>query len=858
MTGPSDRLSRREAEERGAAISDVAYDLALSLEGGTEGYRGEAALSFSFEGEAPTFLDFSGGAIERLEVNGRAVEPQWEGHRIHLPQEWLESDNRVQVGYRNRYDYGGEGFHQFVDPQDGREYLYTHLEPYQAHRVLPCFDQPDLKATYRLVVDAPDQWQVASSAVETASERLRADRRRHLFERSLPFSPYLLAVVAGPYHVVGDHHRGLPLRLFCRGSLRQFLEPDELLEITRQGLDFYADFFDCPYPFTKYDQLFVPEFNWGGMENVAAVTYSEQFLFRDRPTQNDRLRRAEVLLHELAHMWFGDLVTMRWWDDLWLNESFATYMAYLAVEEATRFSGSWQNFHSRMKVWAYRQDELVTTHQIAGEVPTTDDTFLNFDGITYGKGAAVIKQLVASTGADGFREGMRRYFRRHAFDNATLNDFLRALQEGSGLDLESWARTWLQTRSLNRLWADWEAGDGRLDHLRLRQSAPPDFPELRPHYLEVAVVADRDGGLSVHTLPLRLEGEAAEVPEAGRLPAPRMVVPNHGDHAYAKVSLDPRTLAAAKSLLAELADPLLRQLLWSSMWMMVRDRELRSTEFLQLVRRQLVLEQDLQVLQMVIALAAGDYTARSLAPEVLDYYVPPSARQGEAHRFFRSGWEALRRTSSSDAQALWLRGMIGQAISQEDLELAGRLVDGKEEVPGLDIDQEMRWEVAIRWMAHGVPGSDERLAAERRRDGSDRGQRALMRAEAARPSPEVKAEVWERIHRQGYGSLHLMRAAMSGFGWWHQRELLGPYLERFFRGLPEVFATWEREAAKQYFLRLFPWYRLEEDVLRRARELLGDVGDQPMLQRLLREAVDDLERALACRAYASSPSSRFS
>ncbi|MGH9052607.1 MAG: aminopeptidase N [Acidimicrobiia bacterium] len=844
-----DRLARQEAEERAARISSITYDLSLDLVAGDKTYRGEVAIEFSAEGGGDSFLEFTGGAIERFEVNGARMEPECRDHRVILRGAWLEADNLVRMVYENRYDHGGEGFHQFIDPQDGGEYLFTQFEPYQAHRLFPCFDQPDLKAVYRLTVDAPDEWRVVSNAAELEGEDLADGRRRHHFEPSLAFSTYLFAVLAGPYQVVRDQHGAVPLGLYCRESMLPHLEAEELFELTRQGLDYYGEFFARPYPFTKYDQVFVPEFNWGGMENAGAVAYTDLYLFRDRPTATDRLRRAEVFLHELAHMWFGDLVTMRWWDDLWLNESFASYLAYLAVAEATRFDGSWQNFHHRMKLWAYRQDELVTTHQIADEVPSTDEVFLNFDGITYGKGAAVIKQLVASIGLEGFRKGMRRYFERYAFGTATLADFLAALEEGSGLDLADWAAAWLRTRSLNGLACQWEADDGRITRLGLRQSAPAEHPHLRPHVAEVALVAEREGRLEVRALPARIEGEEAEVREAAGLSRPWMVVPNQGDHAYAKISLDARSLEAARSGLGRIDDPLLRQLVWSSLWTMVRDRRLRSTDFLDLMRRHLPDERDLQLLEMVIGLGVGSFASGAIAPVILTSYVPETEREEEAHRFVRAAWEAVQSVPDPDAQALWMRGLVTRAGHPDDLRLAGRLVDGEESIPGLEIDREMRWEVAVRWMAHGLGGAEERLAGERERNPTDRGQRAALRAEASRPDREVKEEVWERLHGHGYPSLHLARSAMGGFAWPHQARLLEPYVDRFFRGLPEVFQTWEPEAAKQYFLRLFPHYRVEAGTVERSRAVLAEAED-PMLHRLLREAIDDLERAIACRAYA--------
>ena len=401
-----DVLSQQEAEERAARISNVGYELHLDLTAGASTYRGEVTIRFERTGNGDLFLDQRGGGVELVEVNSTPVEIPATTYRIALPGAALGAENSVRVVYEHDYDHTGEGLHQFVDPEDGSEYLYTNFEPYNAHRLFPCFDQPDLKATFALTVDAPADWELIANSAESGREQLEDGRLRRAFTSTEPFSTYLFALIAGPYHVVRDEHGGVPLGFYCRRSLVQYLDEEELFEVTKQGLDFYAQFFDYAYPFGKYDQVFVPEFNAGAMENVGAVTHSERMVFRDPPTENQRLGRAEVLLHEMAHMWCGNLVTMRWWNDLWLNESFATYMAYLSMVEATRFTAAWQAFNSGMKAWAYRQDQLVTTHPIAGQVRDTDETFLNFDGITYGKGAAVLKQLVAAVGMEGFREGI--------------------------------------------------------------------------------------------------------------------------------------------------------------------------------------------------------------------------------------------------------------------------------------------------------------------------------------------------------------------------------------------------------------------------------------------------------------------
>ena len=846
-----DSLTQEEATARAARVSDVSYDLHLDLTGGALRYRGDLTIRFALSegggGDGDVFLDHTGGGIERLEVNGVGVEPVETTYRLTLPGDALAGQNEVRIVFEHDYDHTGDGFHQFIDPEDGGEYLYTNFEPYACHRFFPCFDQPDLKASYALTVDAPAEWELIANTSEAEREALPDGRLRRRFEQTERFSTYLFALIAGPYHVVRDDHHGIPLGFYCRGSLAQYLDEDELFEVTRQGLDFYADFFGYPYAFHKYDQVFVPEFNFGAMENVGAITHSERMVFRDPPTENQRLGRAEVILHEMAHMWFGDLVTMRWWNDLWLNESFATYMAYLALSEATRFQSAWLAFNNGMKAWAYRQDQLVTTHPIAGQVPDTDATFLNFDGITYGKGAAVLKQLVATVGVEDFRDGMRRYFQRHAFGNTTLAEFIDAIDEGVERDLHAWAALWLETPSLNTISADWHAEGGALTAFALDQTAPDDYPTLRPHQLDIALVTESNGSLDVAGVPVSVEGERTEVPAAAGHPEPVLVVPNLGDHAFVKVALDDRSLDYVREHLERVEDPLLRQLIWQALWNMVRDQQLKSTDYLPLAASKVAAEADIELIETVLATVTA----------AIARYVPDAQRDEQAHRFSELAWNALSEgapgASTSDGQIIWARTLVGLAITPEDIARVIALADGELEVPGLTIDQDMRWEIATRAVAHGLDGAADRIAAEHERDPSDRGQRAGLRAEVAVPDAAVKAEAWRRFHEEGYGSLHLTASAMAGFHWHVQREMLEPWTMEFFDRVPGVFETGENQFTRSYFASLFPHGRVEERVLDRSRAALAGLGDRlPLLQRSLREANDDLERAIRCRAFAAS------
>jgi aminopeptidase N len=534
---------------------------------------------------------------------------------------------------------------------------------------------------------------------------------------------------------------------------------------------------------------------------------------------------------------------MRWWNDLWLNESFATYMAYLTLVEATRFKTSWQAFNAGMKAWAYRQDQLVTTHPIAGQVPDTEHTFLNFDGITYGKGASVIKQLVAAMGLEGFRNGMRIYFQRHAYGNTTLSQWLDALGEGVGRDLHEWARDWLETPSLNTIAAQWEADGQRITRLALSQTAPADYPTLRPHHLEVALVRGNSGAATVEALPADIDAAEAEVPGASGKPAPDFVLPNHNDHGFFKVALDDRSLDYVREHLGSIQDPLLRQLTWQALWNMLRDQQLKSTDYLELVAKQVGAETNPELIETILGTATA----------AIARYVPDQWREREGHKFFEVAWDNLQRAPRGDLQITWARALIGVAITPDDIRHTGRLADGELSVPGLTIDQQMRWDIAARYVGYALEGAQQRVDAEKEKDPSDRGQRALLRCETSVPDAGVKEAAWAKFHGEGYGSLHLTSAAMGGFQWYVQRDMLKPYDERFFEDVTKIYEERPQEFTRAYFGALFPAYRVERPFLERSEQFLAGVSPElPTLIRALREANDDLERSIKCREFAAS------
>jgi len=839
-----DVLTQEEARQRAEQVARPEYTLHLDLHAKVERYRGDLTVTFEMAEAGSTFLDCTSARLETVEVNGTVVDaPDWNAYRLTL-HGLRQGENTVHIVYENEYNHGGDGFHQFIDPEDGEEYLYTNFEPYNAHWLFPCFDQPDIKGRYTLTVTAPSEWKLIANGAEDEVDHLEDGRRRVTFARTKPFSTYLFALIAGPYEVFRDQWQDIPLGFYARKSLAPHVDVEELVQVTEQGMEFYSRFFDYGYPFEKYDQIFVPEFNAGAMENVAAVTHSERMVFRDPPTETDRLDRAEVILHELAHMWFGNLVTMRWWNDLWLNESFATYMSYLCMVDATRFKSAWQVFNAGMKNWAYTQDERVTTHPISGTVGDTDETFLNFDGITYGKGASAIKQLVAAIGVEGFRTGMQRYFKRHEYGNTTLADWLDDLGQGAGRDLHPWANAWLETASLNTIAAEVERSGDIIGFLRLRQTAPEAHSTLRPHTLDIALVRSEGDAIRIDSLPATIEGETAVVDEAAGHTFPGLVFPNHNDHGFMKVALDERSIAFIRDNLNRIDDALLRQLIWHTLWTMVRDQQLKSTDFIELAAANVVSETDHNLVESILG--------RMLA--AVSRYVPEEQKAEAAHHLFATSWGALETVTDPDLKIIWGRTLFGVAINPNDVVHACELADGERTVEGFTVDQDMRWSAAAAAVAHDLDGSWARVERERERDRSDRGQRAYLRCEVARPDGDVKEDAWQKFNdEKGYGSLHLTAAAMGGFHWWTQADLLEPYVERYFAQLPVVFEKRDNEFAQRFFGSLFPGYRVEQSTLDKAQAVLDAHGERiPTLRRQLMEAIDDLQRAIRCREFAAS------
>ncbi|MEU3550068.1 aminopeptidase N [Streptomyces longwoodensis] len=861
---PGENLSRDEARERAALLSVEGYDVSLDVRsavgdapaGEPRTFRSVTTVRFRCnEPGASAFADLIAPRVTAVSLNGRDLDPAevFDGSRIAL--EDLAAENELVVDAQCAYSRTGEGLHRFVDPEDGEVYLYTQYEPADSRRVFANFEQPDLKAPFRFEVRAPEGWTVWSNGAGTLADGVWR------FAETRPISTYITCVVAGPYHYVTDSYERelpdgstlrIPLGALCRKGLAPHFDADDVFLVTKQGLDFFHEHFDYPYPFGKYDQAFVPEYNLGAMENPGLVTFREEFIFRGKVTRSSYEARANVILHEMAHMWFGDLVTMAWWDDLWLKESFADFMGTFANVGATRFTDAWITFANRRKAWAYRADQLPSTHPITADIRDLQDAKLNFDGITYAKGASVLKQLVAYVGQDAFLEGARRYFKRHAYGNTRLGDLLSVLAETSGRDMGTWARSWLQTAGVNALTPQvlLDAG-GRIDELAVVQEAAESHPELRPHRVAVGLYRRTPAGALERyaRAEVDVDGPRTVVTELAGAGAPELVLVNDDDLTYCKIRFDATSLDTLRQHLGALTDPLARALCWSALWNLTRDALLPAREFIALVLRFAGRESDIGVLQMLHAWARS----------ALEHYAAPDWRPTGERLLAEGALEELREAApGSEQQLTWARFYAAVACGEGDLRLLGELLDGTGKIDGLEVDQELRWAFLEPLAAHGV-ADEQALAAELARDDTASGKRHQVRCLAARPSAAVKAQAWAQVVESDALSNALVGATIAGFSQSSQRELLAPYTEKYFAAIERVWAERSIQIGMDVVSGLFPSLQDSPETLAATDAwLTGHEGAPPALRRLVLEARDDLARTLRgqecdARAEATAP-----
>ncbi|MEV5337480.1 aminopeptidase N [Streptomyces sp. NPDC052676] len=851
---PGTNLTREEAQQRAKLLTVDSYEVDLDLSGAQEGgtFRSVTTVRFDVAAEngAESFIDLVAPAVHEVLLNGDALDPAevFKDSRIALPG-LLQGRNVLRVTADCAYTNTGEGLHRFVDPVDDQAYLYTQFEVPDARRVFASFEQPDLKATFQFTVKAPEGWTVISNSPTPEPKDNVWE-----FEPTPRISSYITALIVGPYHSVHSVYekdgQSVPLGIYCRPSLAEFLDADAIFEVTRQGFDWFQEKFDYAYPFKKYDQLFVPEFNAGAMENAGAVTIRDQYVFRSKVTDAAYEVRAETILHELAHMWFGDLVTMEWWNDLWLNESFATYtsIACQAAAPGSRWPHSWTTFANSMKTWAYRQDQLPSTHPIMADIRDLDDVLVNFDGITYAKGASVLKQLVAYVGEDEFFRGVQAYFKRHAFGNTRLSDLLGALEETSGRDLKTWSKKWLETAGINVLRPEIVTdADGVVTSFGIRQEAPAlpagakGEPVLRPHRVAVGLYdLDEASGKLVRTerVELDVDGELTDVPQLVGKRRPAVVLLNDDDLSYAKVRLDEASLRTVTEHLGDFAESLPRALCWASAWDMTRDGELATRDYLSLVLSGIGKESDIGVVQSL-------HRQVKLA---IDLYADPAARETLLARWTDATLAHLRSAAAgSDHQLAWARAFAATARTPEQLDLLEGLLDGSQSIEGLVVDTELRWAFVQRLAAVGRYDEAE-IAAEYERDKTAAGERHAATARAARPTAEAKAEAWASVVESDKLPNAVQEAVISGFVQTDQRDLLAPYTDKFFEVVKSVWESRSHEMAQQIAVGLYPSVQVSQETLDKTDAWLAAAEPGAALRRLVSESRAGVERALKAQA----------
>jgi aminopeptidase N len=861
-------LTRDEARERARLLAVESYAVQLDLTTGAAEGTGSRQHARDDAGRfgsttlvrfgcaqagASTFIDLHGATVHAITLNGRALDPaSYDEAAGRIPLPGLAADNELTIVAACAYSRSGEGLHRFVDPVDQSVYLHTQFETADAHRMFACFDQPDLKATFELTVTAPRGWEVISNSAPAESSPIAegtdgAPARVWLFPATPRMSTYITALVAGPYHVVRDEHDGIPLGVFCRASLAEHLDADAIFEVTRQGFDFFRRVFDQPYPFGKYDQLFVPEFNAGAMENAGCVTFLEDYVFRSRVTDAAYERRAETILHEMAHMWFGDLVTMRWWDDLWLNESFATYMSVLCQSEATRWTGSWTTFANVWKAWAYRQDQLPSTHPISADIPDIQAVEVNFDGITYAKGASVLKQLVAYVGRDNFLEGVRRYFQRHAWGNTVLTDLLDVLEETSGRDLTSWSKEWLETAGVNTLRPAYEVDDaGAFTSFAVLQEAAADHPTLRSHRVAIGLYDRTDQGIVRRTrVELDVVGARTDVPELIGERRPDLVLVNDDDLTYAKVRLDEHSLRTLVEGIGEIRDGLPRALAWAAAWDMCRDAEMATRDYVRLILSGIRGVTDIAVTQTLLR------QARTATQQ----YAAPSWRETGLRLMADALYDLAREAEAgSDLQLTYLQAFVAAAGSDttpdttagSHLAFIRGLLDGTQVLDSLKVDTELRWTLLRRLVARGAAGEAE-IAAELERDATAAGERHAAAARAAIPTAEAKAAAWDRIVSGDLPNA-VFRATLGGFIEPDQVDLLTPYAEKYFAEVGRIWSEWSSDMAQTFAEVAYPFLVISPETVTRTDAHIAANRPPAALARLLSEGRDGVARALRARA----------
>ncbi|WP_309104566.1 aminopeptidase N [Microbacterium sp.] len=844
---PGENLTRIEAQERRDVIDTQSYEVALDLTKGAEVFGSRSVVRFTATPESFSFIDLIARDVREISLNGEQLDPQEVFADSRIALSGLQAENVLVVDADCEYTNTGEGLHRFVDPVDDEVYLYSQFEVPDSRRVFAVFEQPDLKATFQFTVTAPAAWKVISNS-PTPEPIVHDDNATATwgFEPTPRISSYITALIAGPYEatfseLTSASGRVIPLGVYGRKSLWQHLDADYIFDKTRQGFEYFESRFGVPYPFAKYDQLFVPEFNAGAMENAGAVTFTESYVFRSKVTDAVKERRVVTILHELAHMWFGDLVTMKWWNDLWLNESFAEWASTIATAEATEWTEAWTTFNAMEKTWAYRQDQLPSTHPIVAEINDLEDVQVNFDGITYAKGGSVLKQLAAWVGIEAFFAGVSQYFQKHSWGNTELSDLLVELEATSGRDLGSWSKKWLETAGVNTLEPlITEDADGSITRFAVTQTAPADYPTIRPHRLGIGFYTLQDGALTrTHFVEVDVDGDRTEVPELQGLKRPDLVLLNDNDLAYAKIRLDEKSLATAIAHLADISDPLARSLVWGAAWDQTRDAESAASDYIDLVLGNIGRESESTTVRTTLAQLL---TATQL-------YVAPADRDAARQKVADGLWSlAENAKAGSDSQLQFVTAFANALVTPEHAGIIGRLRAGEETLPGLEIDADLSWQLLVGLATIGATDAasiDAALAA----DNTAKGGEFAAQARAALPDAASKRAAWESLIERDDAPNTIVRSAALGFVHPAGVDVLGEFVPAYFDMLLPIWEARTYQIAQYLITGLYPKALANIELRDATRAWLSANQDAaPALRRLVLENLADVERALAAQA----------
>ena len=855
---PGTNLTRDEARTRAGVVSDVEYAIELDLTNAPSGaptFRSVTTITFAATAGASTFADLIAEKVREVTLNGRSLDPDtvYDGARVQLDE--LAERNELTVVADCTYSRTGEGLHRSVDPADKETYLYTQFEVPDARRVFTTFEQPDLKAPFTFTVSAPARWVVISNAPTPEPTSYQGENGEELARWEFPpterMSTYITAVVAGPYHVVTDSYDGphgsYPLSLLCRPSLKEALDVDDLFEVTKQGFELFEQAFGTPYPFHKYDQAFVPEYNMGAMENAGCVTLRDEYLFRSRTTHAELESRANTVLHELAHMWFGDLVTMTWWDDLWLNESFTEWASHWAQAVATtKYAGAWTTFCNARKNWAYRQDQLPSTHPIAADMVDFHAVEVNFDGITYAKGASTLRQLVAFVGEDTFITALKEYFSDHAFGNTELTDLLKPLEKATGRDLDDWTERWLRTAGVNTLRADFAVdAEGAFTSFAIEQTAAENFPVLRPHRLAVGLYRRTDEGLvRTERFEVDIDGPRTELAELVGATQPDLVLLNDDDLTYAKIRLDERSRATLVESIDQLTESLPRALAWGAAWDMTRDAEMPASQYVGIVLRGIRAETDLTGVRSLLGQATS----------AINLYAAPANRSTLRAQFEETLAELLVDAEpGSDHQLAFARAYSSAVFSDAGADRLAAWLDDRDLPSGLVVDTDLRWTLIVALARLGRIGADE-IDDELTRDTTITGQERAAQARAARPTAEAKEDAWRIAVESGDTPNETQFRTILGFQQPGQEELLRPFVAKYLSAAKDVYTRLGSSMGENVLVYLSPRNLAEQPTLDALTSWLSTESssvDAPTL-RYVSEAQADLTRALAAQARDAS------